>query len=223
MPVYKFVSSKEVIAATIRRFGLKSSESVVKAIESIGEGLLLMGSPNSYVTTSSMVTVSEYKGKLPCNLKLVMAMQHNNFRLPRNNGDDMGINYSEINELDIEKGEWYYLNGNYFQTSFESGEVRVYYKAIAVDCDGFPLVPDNQKVKEALTWRINMDILSTGEKHPVFTFKDAESRWEIHMQRGRNSMNIMDVDDMERFKEMWVGIVPDPDLGRRMFNTIIEQ
>lgn len=46
----------------------------------------------------------------------------------------------------------YTVNGNYIFTSFKTGKVCMAYRAVPLDEDGLPLIPDTQSVIEYLKW-----------------------------------------------------------------------
>ena len=53
------------------------------------------------------------------------------------------------------------------QTSLEEAFIKIHYKALPVDEEGYPLVPDLTEYKEALYWYIMGKLVGAGFKHPV--------------------------------------------------------
>ena len=105
--------------------------------------------------------------------------------------------------------QYYLLNGNYLQTSFEEGTVRLHYTAFLLDECGFPMIPDNIYLKEAIKWYIIRQLLGQGYSHPVFNWQQANLEWERYTNRAGNDMAMPDPNKMESLKNLWVRLVPD--------------
>lgn len=107
-------------------------------------------------------------------------------------------------------GEYYVINPNYIITSFESGHIKLHYNAFPVDDEGFPEVPDDYAYHTALSWYILKMILARGFEHPVFRYQDAETRWFDYRQLAANNAKYPSIDKMERFKNQWMRLIPNP-------------
>ena len=80
------VSSSVVIAKAIDMFNIKGSEFITRAPVWISE---LLAKTNNYCAlekTYTDVTVTEGRGRFPCDAKLLIMMEYNRCRLPRLNG-----------------------------------------------------------------------------------------------------------------------------------------
>ena len=100
-----------------------------------------------------------YHGSIPCNDS--WANSASNADLPTSAYDEsnQGVNedLTSSGNADVDAAYrelTYTAQGGVIQTSFKEGLIEVAYKSIAVDEEGFPMVPDNQKVKLALEYYI---------------------------------------------------------------------
>jgi hypothetical protein len=134
----------------------------------------------------------------------------------RNSSHDLiAGNSQSIKKLTVEaqplgeSHDYYLLNPNYIQTSFEEGFIKIHYTAYPLDKEGFPLVPNHYKVLTAITWYIVKQLMLLGYKHPEINYKDAEQRWYEYRRLAENHLGFPTIDKMERFKNMWVRIAPE--------------
>jgi len=105
--------------------------------------------------------------------------------------------------------DYYLINGGNLVTSFEEGEVTLYYTAYLTDDDGFPLVPDNVYVKQALEWYIIRQMMMGGFVHPVFNWEVADAKWGHYCVAAQNDLSFPNIDKMETMKNMFVRMVPN--------------
>ena len=66
---------------------------------------------------------------------------------------------------------YYKVSGNYLQTSFEEGFVKIHYLRRVLGKDGYPMIPDNQNFRTALYWYIMMMLIGAGYRHQIFSFE----------------------------------------------------
>lgn len=243
----KTVSSKNIIAKVFRDFGIQETNFVHNAVEWVGEALERIGTTVIYKNVVCKYTVCDHKVCIPPNLERIEAISYNGKRLqlgadittvgylspysdkiptsdyeyldasilPANHEPTSRVvtsNYpNEADEL-----HYYNINPGYIITSFESGEILIYYKAFPTDESGFPLIWDNVYVREACAWSIIYRLLMSGYLHPVLNFQFAGQEYERFILLAR-SADFPDIDRMERFRDMWVRMVPDVDAYTRFF------
>jgi hypothetical protein len=105
--------------------------------------------------------------------------------------------------------DYYVINGGFIVTSFEQGEITLYYTAYLTDQEGFPLVPDNIYVKQALEWYIIRQMMMGGFVHPVFNWEVADMKWGHYCVAAQNDLTFPNIDKMETLKNMFVRMVPN--------------
>lgn len=94
----------------------------------------------------------------------------------------------------------YTLNDNYVFTNFETGFVFIAYKAFPVDKDGFPLIPDNRRYKEAvkayICMKIDYILWRSGELEKVH-FDYSEREWLWYVGSAGNAARMPNYDNMQ--------------------------
>jgi len=105
--------------------------------------------------------------------------------------------------------DYYLINAGAIITSFEEGTVRLHYTAYPTDADGYPKVPDNIYVKQALEWYIIRQMMMGGYVHPVFNWEIADQKWGHYCVAAQNDLAFPSIDKMETLKNMFVRMVPN--------------
>ena len=104
--------------------------------------------------------------------------------------------------------EYYKIQMNCIQTSFECGEITLHYKTLPVCKDGYPEIPDNENYKTALYWYVLSMMLGAGYEHKVFKYDFAYMEWERFGRRAMNEITYPTVDTMERIYRAGTRLVP---------------
>lgn len=99
------------------------------------------------------------------------------------------------------KSEFYKIVLDKIHTSFCKGTIKVYYKQLPVDCDGYPLIPNNENYKTALVWYILSMMVFTGYKLPDkrMDYVFCDSKFELYGRRAIDEIKYPSVDRMERY------------------------
>lgn len=103
---------------------------------------------------------------------------------------------------------YYQIQGNYIQTSFESGYIKLHYWALPVDKEGYPLIPNNSNFKYALEWHIIRRLIGAGYQHPVFSWKEANEQFEFYAARAMNEISYPSEDSMAKLNRSLVRLIP---------------
>jgi hypothetical protein len=106
----------------------------------------------------------------------------------------------------------YYFEYPYIKTSQQKGTIQISYLAAPVDpCTGFPMVPDNISVREALFWFILMKMILGGYKHPepLFSYMFCERQWKWKLKQAKANYHLPNLNEMERLSRAWNRLIPD--------------
>lgn len=103
---------------------------------------------------------------------------------------------------------YYKLVGNYIQTSFDCGFIRIHYWAIPVDSTGYPMIPDNESFKQALEWHVIRRLIGSGYEHKVFSYQMAEEMCEKYFARGMAEVSYPTPETMARINRATVRLIP---------------
>lgn len=113
--------------------------------------------------------------------------------------------------------DYYKIQGNYLQTSFECGFVKMHYYQIPVDSEGYPLIPNNENFKQALEWHIIRRLIGAGYEHKVFDYKYANEQFEIYAARGMGEVSYPTPDTMARINHSTVRLIPPTHFSEDFF------
>ena len=114
-------------------------------------------------------------------------------------------------------GDYYLINNGAIQTNFDSGKLKIHYSAYPTDSDGYPMVPDNVYVKQALEWYILRQMLMGGFKHPEFNWQFADAKWGQYCVSAGNDLAYPSIDKVEEIKNMWCRLIPSINHHRDFF------
>lgn len=103
---------------------------------------------------------------------------------------------------------YYKIVGNYIQTSFECGYVKLHYLTIPVDKEGYPLIPDNEAFKQALEWHIIRRLIGSGYNHPVFNYQYADEQFEKYAARGMNEVSYYSPEGAAKLNRSLIRLIP---------------
>ena len=117
----------------------------------------------------------------------------------------------------VRGGDYYIINNGSIQTSFTKGKIKIHYTAYPTDSDGYPMVPDNIYVKQALEWYVLRQMLMGGYAHPLFSWEVADQKWGQYCISAQNDLAFPSVDKVESFKNMWVRLIPNINAHRDFF------
>jgi len=127
----------------------------------------------------------------------------NNSYITQHRGDDL----KRINTLEY-SNEYYKIQLDCIQTSFEEGVITLHYRKLPVDNEGYPLIPDNENYKTALYWYVLSMMLGAGYEHKVFKYDFAYGEFERFSRRAINEIAYPSVDTMERIYRAGTRLVP---------------
>lgn len=128
------------------------------------------------------------------------------------NFGNLFTNLGEQKDLDFYKRYTYDINDNYITTNTKDGTICMAYIAIPLDDNNFPLIPDEDSYKEAVTKYciMKMDYISwrTGRiSNDIFKHSEREWFWYCAQAKGRASMPSLD--KLELIKRRWVKLIPE--------------
>lgn len=205
---YRYISGKEIIARVSNDFTIDNSQWIYSAPLWIADALAQLKIPMSLQYTTKEIEVVDYKFEIPVDIRLIIAVEYNGYRLKR-----LGIFNNMSPEALANRGydsnEGYELVGNgWCTTTFKEGTLILHYRIPPTEYDKFtgmliPKVPDDTYVIEAINWYIILHVLYKGFQHPVFNlnsnneFTNAGMQWEKNKKRARNSVNVIDADERE--------------------------
>jgi hypothetical protein len=134
------------------------------------------------------------------------------------------LNKNTVNQLPtIYRDATYKLNDNFIFTNFTEGYVLLSYTAYPVDKEGFPLVPDNIKFKQAvqayLRFKLDYRLWRTNEiGRDVFEYSEREYMWYVGAATTAGLMPSLD--KMEAWKNMTLKLTPQYSQHDKFFEEL---
>lgn len=179
--------------------------SLERAVNHTAHFIRILGCPNAKSEKTAIINIEDYRGILPCDFDVMiqvrMSKKEDN-RVFRYSTDSfhMSNNKSKIDDL------VYKTQGNVIFTSIKDGDIEISYKAIALDDEGYPLIPDDSNFIRALELYIKKHQFTTlfdlGKIQPaVYNNICQEYGWAVAM--AQRSLRTPTVDQMESITNSW--------------------
>lgn len=207
----KLITSARFIGETIDDLDLSTSDYIDRFYSWIEYGLGIMGLSKYYTLQSKVVEIDNFKGMLPCDAKFVHSVWtqgSNGYQ----NGGSYGMGYVSASTSPLVGRDFkdypvsnrlITIDGYHVHSDVKKTKVLIIYRGIPRDCDGYPMVPDNPFVFEALMYYIVFRLAMRGVAHPVISFEMAKQLWEQMYPRAANDVNWMDHSEYEEFTSFW--------------------
>lgn len=215
--ITKYISCKKIIADFYRDVKPNNSDWVYNCIEWIHFGLGELGGGFNLELKSINSTAENHRVKLPCNITSLKQIVYNGDILPKY--DTINIDQYDVVNIAF----WNELTPGYIRTSFEEGEITIYYYTISTEFDkqmgiNFPLVPDDgtMQVRNYLQEYILMKWLAQGNNHPVRSYAEVKSGIYYQfgngaglLQRARNAVSFPATYDLDAVQASFTNLKKD--------------
>lgn len=189
----KYISLGELLWKLMRNPLLEDLDYEEAAFHTIGV-LKLIGAPLLFEDVVEKLTVVNHKAYIPENVLTVKGVRSNG--VPLRYATDV---YHTVGE-ECPKEMTYVLQNCVLITSFSSGELEISYKAIVTDEQGYPMIPDNESVKRAIEYEIQMQYLESfwamGKVTDKF-FQYIQQQRDWYVGQATNSGVLQGVDQLE--------------------------
>lgn len=202
---YTYVNIREVLSRVLRH-PLLSDVTLEQAIQYTLDFIGINGLPNTYQDKEEVVSIENYRGKLPCDLISINQVKDCKTGIcMRYMTDNFHPDDSYAQELTFK------AQGRVLYTSFKTGEVLVSYKSIPVDDDGLPLLIDNANYLKALELYIKKEVFTylfdMGKIQPA-VLQNTKQDYAWAAAQLHSEFVIPSVSEMESIARMWSSLVP---------------
>lgn len=109
-----------------------------------------------------------------------------------------------ITELD------YNVQHGHVRTAFQDGFIVMKYLAMPVDCDGFPMVPDDISFSEACYWKVCEKLRMRGFQFNAQEMNDLhflKNEWRMYCMQARGKANMPDLETLDQLAQSWNTLV----------------
>lgn len=216
----KTVSVERVIENVYRDFPFEDSIEFEQVLEWVGIAIGLLGAPGLHKKDVCSITIDDYKGQLPDGIVNITAVRYkgtNGTRAMRYEGDPFIIKRycdsqnSVVNLCKCSGDLTYLLNNNYMFTSFEEGTVEIAFDRVLIDDNGWPLIPDDEGVIQAMTHFVAFKVaqkLWMLDQLSKDKFQYIRQQKDWYMGKALSRSKMLSIDQMESFKNMTVRLIP---------------
>lgn len=220
MAILNYISIKEVIAKIYRDLNIQQEERWVDMVEWIAEALQKIGAHPQYIEKMEVLSVSNYRAVLPCDIHKIMQIEMNGTAAIAGTGTFDGQNQEP--ERKSGGSEYSYtVNDAFINTNFKEGTIGLAYIGIPIDTEGFPMIPNDEGYKEAMLKYIVMKL-----KYPEYIagryplYKELEHDWHKYCAQARGNANMPSLDEMEAIKNQWVRLLPKMQEHKKFFRKL---
>jgi hypothetical protein len=187
----------------------------------------VMGMPNIYVDKIETVSINNYRGVLPCDLISI-----NQIRLSTSGITlrAMTDNFNSQPLQDYKGKDWYEMGEPTFKTqgrvvftSIKEGDIDISYKAIMMDEEGLPLIPDNSVFLETLELYIKKKwftiLFDMGKISPA-VLNNTQQEYAFKAGQCNNEFTIPSVSEMEAITNSINQLIPRTNEFRKGFRNL---
>ena len=193
--------------------------------------LRIVGAPRLFVDKVEEIEVKNYRAKLPCDFIEVIQIRDingNPFLYTTDNFHE-STNKTPQNQYKCYIDNFQYQNltykiqGNVIFTSVKDCIIEIAYKALVVDEDGFPMLPDNSPFIRALEAYIKVQqftILFDTSKISGQVLQNAQQEYAWAVGQAESDLRRMNVDQMQSLTNLWNTLLPRVNEHRNGFKTM---
>lgn len=208
----------QVVLDRILRHPLLADLTLEAAIQYTIDFLGIMGLPKTYEDKISKVEIENYRGLLPCDIVSINQVKHGDTYL-----QGMTDTFGKCYNKDITSPESFKTQGNIIYTSFKEGNIYISYKAIPVDENGFPLIPDNAVFLKALELYIKKEwftiLFDMGQITPAI-LQNTQQEYAFKAGQCHNEFIMPSVSEMETITNMLNTLIPRVSEFSKGFKTL---
>jgi len=192
----------------------------------VGECIKLIGAPMSYEDKSCDISIVNYRGKLPSDLLYIIQtlyLDGSDWVAMRYATDTLHSQYHKVGSPDFKQGGVdYSINNGYIFLGEDTGMVKMVYKAIVTDAEGFPMIPDNIKFEKAIEWYVKYShythLWELG-KIPDKVFSYAEREYTWYVGAAQSAGQLMTIDQAESFTNSFTKLLLKPLQHKEFFTN----
>jgi hypothetical protein len=101
---------------------------------------------------------------------------------------------------------WWEENETCIKTNIEDGYVTLMYKKLKVSDEGYPVVIDTFKYKEAVKLFLLKRAMLRGYQHPVLNIRDVDTMLTEAIKKARNETKKLTNDQADNFRRNWTNL-----------------
>jgi len=198
----------------------------------VADCIKLIGADMAYEDKVSTLTIVNHRAELPCELLYIQQTRKvdndgKSLAPMRYASDTFHSAYHEVGSPDFVESsanyDWTYsLNNGYIYTNFKEGTIQQSYRALKVDADGLPMIPDNVKFEKAVEWyvkyqwyTIQWELGKVSDK----VFENAKQEYAWYVGGANTAAQLHTIDEAETFRAAFTKILSTSTAARSFFQS----
>lgn len=211
------------IASRLLRHPLMVDLTLEAIIQYTVDFIGIVGFPAIYYDKVESVEIKNYRAVLPCDLIAIRQVRDskNNISL-RATTDTFHLIHDEKKPIMRQEGT-FKTQGNIIYTSFKEGKIDIAYRAIPVDKEGYPLIPDNSTFLKALELYIKLEwfsILFDMNKISPAVLQKTQQDYAWRVGQLNTEFTLPSVSEMEAISNMMNQLIPRTNEFRKGFKPL---
>lgn len=204
---FQYINIREILSRLLRH-PMLNDLSLEAAVQYMIDFLGIIGLPATYIDIVEEVNIQEYRGLLPCNLISINQARWKDRNVYLRSMTD---NFNCTNNPNEKQEATFKTQGRVIFTSFKEGTIEVSYKAIPVDNEGYPLLPDEPNFLRALELYIKKQwftILFDMGKITPSVLQNTQQEYYVAAGACNNAFLVPSVSEMESIKGLMNQLIP---------------
>lgn len=198
----RYVSIK-VVLDRLMRHPLMQDISFETVVDYIVDFLRITGIPKLFLEKTVQLPLVDYRTLLPCDLVSINQVKDlETCTCMRASTDSFHYGTSGPSSLD----PTFKVQGNVLFSNRKNGNIEISYKAIAVDDEGYPLVPDDSSVLRAMELYVKSQwftiLFDLGKIQPA-VLQNTQQEYAFAAAACHNSLVMPSLSEMESITNSW--------------------
>ena len=205
----EYISIKEILDNLLDNPLLKdiSLERVVRYTQRF---IKRIGMRKQYIENTAIINIEDWRGELPCDYYEMIQVRTN---CHDNNKEPLYYRYSTDNfhmstykDNDDFTDLTYKIQGRIIFTSTKNTPIEIAYRAIKVDNEGYPMIPDNGTYAEALEAYIKLKVYTVlFEQNKVnnAVLQNAQQEYCWAVGAAQTELVMPSIDEMQSITNLW--------------------
>lgn len=174
----------------------------------------IIGMPTIFQEKTQEVEIENYRGSLPCDFHEMIQVRTNFEKCDHYVGGVFRYstdNFHMSDKIHESSDLTYKIQGRVIYTSIKEGTIEIAYRAIAVDDEGYPLVPDKSSFTRALELYIKKQcftILFDLGKINQAVLANVQQEYAFAVAQAQSDLIRPTVDEMESITNMLNTLIP---------------
>lgn len=202
-----------LIMDRLQRHPLMNDITFETVVDYAVEFIRIVGTPPSFIEKTASIEIRDYRGELPCDFYEMIQVRtekhHGGHQHAfRYTTDSFHLSPHHHRHSDLT----YKLQGNCIFTSIPKGRIEIAYRAMPIDDEGYPLIPDNSSFSRALELYIKLQWFTIQfdlGKVNMQVLNNTQQQYAWAVGQAQTDLIRPSIDQMEAISNMWCKLLPD--------------